>query len=152
MGNGLSMDDLQRLRSDLTADQWQILAHENTAVLDPWFNESDFILLPANGVQVPVVTYTLPAGMLGILRAVAIQTVDPADQNSVIWQVQFNQSPILGLDRVVGQMATFLFPLPWVQAMYDGYSVRVVASNLTGADIAGVWGMVRGTFFGRSVR
>lgn len=152
MANGLSLADLLKLRPDLTPDDLQILAHENTAVLDPYFNESNFITLAANAVHATIVTYTLPPGMLGILRAVAMQTVNVADQNNVIWEIQFNNSPPLGLDVIVGQMATFLFPLNVDMALFDGYTVRVVASNLTALPITGVWAMLRGNFFGRSNR
>lgn len=151
MTSGLALDDLLKCRTDLGPDQIQILAHENTAVLDPYFNESAFITL-AGSARAEVVSYRLPAGMLGILRAVAMQTSDPNDQNSIIWQVLMNGSPVLGLDNIIGIMSTFLFPLNVDVAMYDGYVVSIVAINQTVNPISNVWGMVRGNFFGRSQR
>lgn len=148
----MSLADLQGLRPNLQPDHLQILAHENTAALDPFFNEANFITLPASSPQSVVVKFTLPAGMMGILRAVAMQTQDPNDINSVQWAVRFNGNPIQGLDKIIGQMSSFLLPLNVDMAMYDGYVVDIVAANLTAFDIAGAWAMVRGNFFGRTAR
>jgi hypothetical protein len=124
-----------------------ISAHENTAVLDQMINEANFITLAGFAVNTVVVQKSLDPGMLGILRAVALQTPNQADIFNLIWQVQVNGNAVIGLDSIQGPMATLLFPKPTLIPLYKNSVVRIVAASLIAAPIVHVTAMLYGNFF-----
>lgn len=129
------------------SDMETISAHENTAVLDKTINEANFITLGGFAVRSVVVRKSLEQGMLGILRAVALQTPVLSDLDNIIWQLRVNGNAEIGLDSVQGPMATFLFPKPVLMPLYKNSVIDIVATNLVAAPIVHVAGMLYGNFF-----
>jgi hypothetical protein len=124
-----------------------IAAHENTAVLDQMINEANFISLAGFAVQSVVVQKSLEQGMLGILRAVALQTPNLISLDFIDWQVTVNGNPVIGLDSIRGPMATILFPKPTLIPLFKNSVVRIVATSLQAAPIAHTTAMLYGNFF-----
>lgn len=151
MPAALSLAEIQAIRP-LSPDELQVLAHENTAVLDDDFFQGSFITLAGNAQDTVVVSFTLPGTMLGILRQVAMQAPSPAQLDKIVWRIRFNGQAIHGYDRIRGPVSIGILPLNFDKAMYAGWTVDVVASNNDPADIPGVFALVRGNMFNRTSR
>lgn len=134
----------------LSDDNAFIQAHRIPWVTDFAFNEGDNLTLAASAARTVIVSSRIPQGMLGILRWIGAGVKNAADWDNIRWAVEIGGRALPGLDNIVGPMSDLVYPVEgFVSPIYEGQTVRLVASNLTTTAITRVTGMIRGHVFPR---
>ena len=124
-----------------------INAHLFPQISDHDFNEAGPITLAASASRSVVVSFTIPRGMLGILRSFATAVQNAADWGRVRWALTINASPVHGYDNLLGPISDILYPRIMAKPLFQGQVIRVVATNLTATAISNVTAAISGNFF-----
>lgn len=124
-----------------------IQSHLTPQITDQWFNLAQPITLAADASRSTIVSFQVPPGCLGILRAFATAVQNGADWGRIRWAITVDGNPIQGFDNVRGPLSDILYPVILVWPLYRNQLLRVVASNLTSTAISNVTAMIRGTYF-----
>lgn len=128
-----------------------LLAHLAPLPWDKWFSEASPVTLLASAVQQEVVRWPRNgidnSSMLALVRGVAMGPALPTDWDNIVWQVQVDSSAVPGYDRIIGPYGVFVYPKAVLIPLLPDQVVRIVASNLTAADIPLVTAGLEGSYF-----
>lgn len=106
-----------------------------TAPANPWTTFTD---------GTTTLSFTMPDGMMGVVKEFGQDAVDPTDWDSLAWRLTINGTPIFPWNNVSCQVGSMVDPRPVQIILRPGDTIALQVRNSSVSDITNVGGWLYG--------